>query len=247
MKFSRRQGLVIVGALASLMACSSLLAADGIVEGSGRMTSVTRPAAGVARLAVAGPFSVEVRQGSHPGVTLEGDDNLLALVETRIDGPTDRATLHIAPIPGVTLEPTQPIRVRIEVAALAAIDLAGDGRVFAFDARSDRLDVAIGGGGRVELPRLEAKVVAVRIGGSGAIRADGRAGNLSVRIGGSGRCDADRLIVDDATVSIGGSGRADVDATERLVVSIAGSGRVRQHGAAVPQVSVVGSGRVDRL
>src|SRR6185437_11417446 len=63
MKFSRRQGLVIVGALASLMACSSLLAADGIVEGSGRMTSVTRPAAGVARLAVAGPFSVEVRQG----------------------------------------------------------------------------------------------------------------------------------------------------------------------------------------
>jgi Putative auto-transporter adhesin, head GIN domain len=214
------------------------------VRGSGRVTSERRSLAGFDRIAVAGTFELELRQGSVEGVELSGDDNLLSLVETRIGGAS---TLEISPRRDTNLKPSQPIRIRIDLVHLSAVDLAGAATLKASGLRTGRLVLSIGGAGEIAISGLAAERLAVNIGGSGKVVVDGRSGEASLSIAGSGEVAMPTLAVDDMSVSVAGSGSAEVRAERKLKISIAGSGRVRHSGAAVPTVSIVGSGDVRRV
>jgi Putative auto-transporter adhesin, head GIN domain len=238
----RRHFLLALVASAS----SGALAAERRVPGSGHIATERRTVSGFERISIAGSFEVEIRQGTQEGVELTGDDNLLALVETRVEGPAGSATLKIGPKHDTQLEATRPVRVGIDLIRLSAIGLGGSGSIAAQNLHVARLGVAIGGAGSVALPGLEAERLALDIGGSGRIRADGRAAALKVSIGGSGTCALPHLLVDDARLDIAGSGNADVNVSQQLSISIAGSGSVRHAGAAVPKVRIAGSGSVQR-
>jgi len=235
---------VLAACLAALSV--SALAAERKVTGSGRLITERRSASGFDRVAIAGSFEVELRQGSVEGVELTGDDNLLALVETRVEGTAGSRTLRIAPRPDVALEPSQPIRVRIDLQQLVALDLAGTAKAAATGLHVGKLAIAIGGSGGVTLAALDAERLALSLGGSGRAQADGRARSASLSIAGSGGVALAGLAVDDLSVNIAGSGSAEVQANQRLRISIAGSGRVKHTGAAVPSISIVGSGDVRR-
>ena len=232
-----------------LAACLAALSAPAFAErkvaGSGRIATERRVIGGFDRIAIAGAFEVELRQGSSEGVELSGDDNLLALVETRVDGTGSR-TLKIGPKPDVDLAPSQPIRVRIDLVQLTAIDMGGSSTLAATGLHVGKLAVAMGGSGSMKLAALDAKRLALSLGGSGRAEADGRAKSASLNIGGSGKVACAALAVDEVSVNIAGSGSAAVQANQRLSISIAGSGQVRHTGAAVPTVSIVGSGDVRR-
>ncbi|MCE9661534.1 MAG: DUF2807 domain-containing protein [Burkholderiales bacterium] len=234
--------------LAATLAALSLPAFAGMQEarGSGRIASERRSLAGFDRIAVAGAFEIELRQGSSEGLELSGDDNLLALVETRLEG-RNGSTLQISPRRDVDLRPSQPIRIRIDLIRLAGVDLAGGSTLKANGLRTARLALAIGGSGDIAISGLEAERLAVDVGGSGKVAVDGRSAEASLSIAGSGRVVLPALAADDVSISIAGSGSAEVRAERRLKISIAGSGRVRHSGAAVPTVSIVGSGDVRRV
>lgn len=223
------------------------LATSREVRGSGRVTSERRTLADFDRLSVAGAFEIELRQGSVEGVELTGDDDLLPLVETVVEGREGGRSLRISPRRGHDLQPSQPIRIRVDLIHLNDIALAGASRVKATGLRTGKLGLSLGGSGDIALAALEAERLAVNIGGSGRVTVAGRSPQASLTIGGSGRATLADLAADDVSVSIAGSGAADVRAERRLKVSIAGSGRVRHSGAAVPAVSLVGSGDVRRL
>ena len=243
---ARRFVLVSLVSLASL-ASTGAFAAWRTVQGSGKIVTEHREATGLARVAVGGDFEVEIRQGSKEGIELTGDDNLLPLVETRLEGPADARVLRIETRDHIDWSSKQPIRIRIDLVTLSGIDLGGSGRVAAAGLHTKVLDVAIGGSGAVTLAGLEAERLGVSIGGSGRIGADGRAKAVAVRIGGSGDGDLGKLVADDVSVTIGGSGSATVNAVQTLKGVIAGSGRVRYSGAAVPSIKVAGSGSVDQI
>jgi hypothetical protein len=233
--------------LATALAALSLpVFARQEARGSGRVTSERRSVTGFDRIAVAGGFELELRQGSGEGVELTGDDNLLDLVETRIEG-SGAATLQIHPRRDVDLRPSQPIRIRIDLVRLTSIELAGASTVKANGLRTAKLALSIGGAGDVAISGLEAERLAVNVGGSGKVVVDGRSGEASLSIAGSGRVALPALAADDVSISIAGSGSAEVRAERRLKISIAGSGRVRHSGAAEPTVSIVGSGDVRRV
>lgn len=236
--------LVLVACLAALSAPAFAL--DRKVAGSRRLVTERRTVSGFDRVAIAGNFEVELRQGGSEGVELTGDDNLLALVETQVEGNSGSRTLQIAPKPDVDLEPSQPIRVRIDLERLVAVDVAGSTRVLSHGLHVAKLAVAIGGSGGVTLAALDAERLSLSLGGSGRAQADGRARSVSLSIGGSGRVALAGLAADELSVNIAGSGTAEVQANQRLSISIAGSGRVTHAGAAVPSVSIVGSGEVRR-
>jgi hypothetical protein len=200
---SRRHVLIAFAAPAA----TGAFAADRGVRGSGREATERRAVNGFDRIAIAGSFEVEIRQGTQEGVELTGDDNLLALIETRIEGAPDAATLKIGPKNDARLEPSQPIRVHIDLIHLSGIELGGASSIAANGLHAGRLGVSIGGAGRVVLAGLEAERLTVDIGGSGHVKADGRAKGLAISIGGSGSCELVQLVVDDAKIDIAGSGR----------------------------------------
>ncbi|MDQ2928467.1 MAG: head GIN domain-containing protein [Caldimonas sp.] len=239
---SRRTVLIGLAAAAS----GHAFAADRTVHGSGHSGTDKRALSGFDRIAISGSFQVEIHQGTQEGLELIGDDNLLALVETKVEGSPGSATLRIRAAGDTQLDPTRPIRVRIDLIRIAAIDLGGSSRVTAPGLHAARLGVSIGGTGSVDLTGLDAGRLAVNIGGSGHASADGKASTLAINIGGSGDCSLPRLIAEEAKIDIAGSGKAEVNVSRQLRVSIAGSGHVRYAGTAVPSVSIVGSGKVER-
>jgi hypothetical protein len=233
-------------ALAAVSASACTFAADRGIRGSGRIGTERRAVSGFERISIAGPFEVELHQGTQEGLELSGDDNLLALVDTRIEGTPGSANLKIAPKNDTSFAVTQPIRIRIDLIRLSALAIGGSGDITGKGLRVAGLAISIGGSGSVDLGGLEAERLAVTIGGSGHVGADGHARELALRIGGSGNGLFGRLVVDDARVEVAGSGNADVNVGRDLRVSIAGSGHVRHTGAAVPKASIAGSGSVQR-
>jgi hypothetical protein len=237
----------LLAASLALLSPPAALAASRQVRGSGRIATEKRAVSGFSGLAVAGEFEVELHQGSAEGVELVGDDDLLPLVETVVEGRDASRTLRVSPRRDVDLVPSRPIRVRVDLIRLSAVSLAGSARLKARGLRTGRLDVSLGGSGDIALAALEAERLAVNIGGSGKITVDGRAPEVTLSVAGSGHAGLGGVAADDVSVSVAGSGNADVRAERRLNVTIAGSGRVRHGGAAQPVVSIVGSGDVRRL
>ena len=240
---ARRHLLVLSLAAVALPA----FAASLVVRGSGRTASERRSVADFDRLAIAGAFEIELRQGSVEGVELTGDDDLLPLIETVVEIKDGSRTLKVSPQRELDLQPSRPIRIRIDLIRLSSIALAGSSRLKASGLRTPRLTLSIGGSGDIALAALEAERLAVNVGGSGRITVDGRSPEAALSIAGSGRVTLADLIADEVSVNIAGSGAADVRAERRLKVSIVGSGQVRHSGAAVPTISIVGGGDVRRL
>ena len=247
-----RRTLLSIG-LVALAATPALLVplptrAESRVQGSGHVVTVQRSlpllASGLApdAVAIAGDLRVELVQGTSPGITLVGDDNLLPLVETRLRG----RSLHLGPRDDHDLAARQPIRVRLVLPALTTLAVGGSGQVEARGWRTPRLQVALGGSGGVALTDLDAARLDVNIGGSGHVQATGKGSQLDLTIGGSGSGRFDDYAVDSGRVTVAGSGSAAVRAERSLSVTIAGSGNVVQAGAAEPRSSIVGSGRVTR-
>ena len=234
--------------LATLLSSLAMLAplAHAATVGSGRPATESRNLPAFEAVAVAGGIDLELRQGATATVEVSADDNLLPLLETRVEPGRDGATLKISFKRGESVTTRATPRVRIVMPTLKSVSSAGAGDVDieAFD--TPALKIAVAGSGEVKLARLTTAELAVSISGSGGVEGSGKAAKLAVSIAGSGEVDLDDLVADNATVKIVGSGEAGLHANRTLEVTIAGSGDVSYRGDAKVTQKVMGSGIVQR-
>ena len=213
----------------------------GIVTvGSGTLATETRAAEGFQEIAVAGAIKVVLRQSAREGVEITADNNLLALIETRVSN----GTLHINPVRGAAFTSNNPVKVTVDFTVLKALSLGGSGEVTGTALKGSTLKLAIGGSGDVKLSELQLAELSVSVGGSGSFAASGRSSKLTVSVGGSGGVLTEQLDADDVSIALAGSGGAVVKANRTLRVSVAGSGSVVHSGNAVASTSMAGSGTV---
>lgn len=209
------------------------------VHGSGHRSEETRKLSDYRRVAVKGTLHVVLRQDGHEGVELEGDDNLLPLVQTKL---RDR-TLEIG-LKDDTEVREGELTITVHLIGLQLLSQAGAGRIEADGLIAPQLDVATGGSGRTELRGLQAGSLGISLGGSASLLATGQARRVNVALGGSGSVLADGLQADEVSVTVGGSGKAEVQAQKRLKVLIAGSGSVTYRGDAKVESHALGSGQL---
>jgi len=214
------------------------------IQGSGRIVKQNRQVSGFTGLSLGVPGRVELRIGSSESVTVEGDDNVLPLVETVVED----GSLKIRPARRNLNFQTKAIRVVVQARSIDRLSLGGSGSIDADPLKARRLDVDVGGSGSVNLKGVEADTLSVSLGGSGDLQAArGNVGKLSVSIGGSGDVDLGRVQATSASVSVAGSGEATVWPRNALSVSIAGSGDVNYYGDPQVRKSTAGSGEVKRI
>ena len=217
------------------------------VEGNGNVTRQARKVESFNGIALGLPGRLELRNGnvgSVDSVTVETDDNLQALVETRVED----GMLRIRPAKRNLNLRTRNLKIVVTARQIERLSLGGSGTIDADVLRGKRLDLDVGGSGKIQIARLEAETVSASVAGSGDLRADGGAvRELSVSIGGSGDVDLGKIAADSARVSIAGSGDATVWAKNDLRASIAGSGDVGYYGDPKVSRSVAGSGEVRRI
>lgn len=241
------RALMLAAALACTVAPPTAMAwpfGGEQIEGSGSVTRQARKVDSFNGIALGLPGRLELRSGSVDSVTVETDDNLQALVETRVED----GMLRIRPARRNLDLRTRNLKIVVTARQIERLSLGGSGTIDADVLRGKRLDVDVGGSGKIQIARLDAETVAAKVAGSGDLRADGgTVRDLSVSIGGSGSVDLGKVATDTARVSIAGSGDVTVWAKNDLRANIAGSGDVGYYGDPTVSRSVAGSGEVRRI
>ncbi len=197
-----------------LSACSFVLP-RGVV-GSGNMIKETRAVSGYTKVDLAGFGDLTIDVNGSEGLTIEGDDNIVPLIETEVRGDT----LHIG-----FKDRTLVQRVTRLHYALSAKQLEG---------------LTVSGAGNVVVSNIDAPRMAVVTSGAGRISMNGKATDQTITLSGAGDFDGANLQGDKASVSMSGVGRALVNAGKMLDVNISGAGAVEYLGN--PQVTQMISG-----
>ncbi|MFY9233404.1 MAG: head GIN domain-containing protein [Fimbriimonadaceae bacterium] len=210
----RKLNLLLPFAAIAIPGCGII----GGVQGSGVAKSETRNVPSFSQVELRGASDVEVRPGKSISVKVTADDNLIPLIETRVEG----GTLIIDTKQNVSTK--IGIQVAIEVPSLTGVALQGSG------------DIRANG--------VEARDFAASISGSGNIEVSGKGSAVRASVAGSGDIDLSNLSCSEADASISGSGNISLGVISALRASIGGSGDISYSGDPKVEKSVSGSGEV---
>jgi hypothetical protein len=194
------------------------------------------------KLAVSGPYEVNVVSGGAPGVSAKGGSNLLDETEVVVENgtltirPKKRGGIHFNWHDGKAV-------FTVNAAALHGAAIAGSGGVNVDRVAGD-FEGEVAGSGDLKLASVAGGKVKLAIAGSGGVSAAGKADSVDLSIAGSGDIDTRGLASRIADVSIAGSGNVTANASESANVSIMGSGDVEVTGGAKCKVTKAGSGNV---
>jgi hypothetical protein len=186
-------------------------------------TRESRPVGDFTEVGLSAPVDVHVALGEAPSLTLEGDAEHLARIETVVENG------------------------RLKIRTRTGHSNWNWDRKITARVTARRIDgLAIAGSGDITAPSIRGEALKVSIAGSGDIRVGGKVEGLTASIAGSGDIRASELDAQKVKVTIAGSGDATVRASQSLTVNVSGSGDVRYYGEPTVEKSIMGSGSVRR-
>jgi hypothetical protein len=196
---------------------------------------------------VAGPLDVNIHTGGNPGVSAQGNQQLIDRLEVEVRG--NKLLIH----------PKNDHNwfggwhwshgkgtISVTVPMIEAATLAGSGDLNVDNVKGDRFEGQIAGSGDLKLGSVDVASLKLGIAGSGGATAtSGKAQQAEYEIAGSGDVDAQAVQVQQLKASIAGSGGIKAHASGTANVDIMGSGDVNVTGGAKCSISKAGSGTVN--
>jgi hypothetical protein len=217
---------------------------DDITEGSGQQAEEKRPAVAFHGLAVDHGIEVMIEDGPAGELTVEADDNLLPLVETKVENGVLRVRLT------GSLKTSNAIRVKAAASELTDVSAicsstvtvpkaGGDrvrvnthsgGRVTISELQGDEIDLSASSAGQVTAEHVDGKRLKVNVNSSGRVEAAGTVDEQDVVASSSGNYDGGKLASRVARVQANSAGTAAVHAKEEVTGAASSSGSVRYVG-----------------
>lgn len=184
---------------------------------------------------------VFITQGSQFSVILEGDQDLLDEITTKVLN----GKLLISK-PDWRRAKNMKLTAYITMPEIEGLSMSGSGRLENEGALNcDKLDISVSGSGSIRLSKLTADEVNISVSGSGSVFAEGPGADITdIGISGSGSVSAESFKLSEADVSISGSGRCKIWVEDALVARISGSGSLYYKGDPNIDAKSSGSGRV---
>lgn len=190
------------------------------VVGSGVRKAEQRDVAPFNSISTDGAFEIEIVSQQPQSLTIEGDDNLLPLVSTKVSN----GLLHIKNTRGFST--SNGIRIKISVPNL-------DG-------------LATNGAGTIEVSRLKNNKFDINSNGAASIRVSGETNALRIEANGAGKIDTHKLRASEAVVESNGVSRVELHASDKLDVTVSGPSHVVYEGDPKVNQSVNGPGSVQK-
>lgn len=213
------------------------------MEGNGHVIKETRNLSGYTAVSSAGSWDVMIAYGESNNIEVEGDENLLPYIETRVED----GKLVISSKKHINLRSKHKITIYISMTKVTGVSLSGSGDIIGngkFE-NAGRTEFKLSGSGSIQLSFQKIREADLGISGSGNIRLTGTAESVQSRISGSGNVDCSQLISDRASVYVSGSGNTKVNVNTSLEAHISGSGNIYYSGAARSlEKHISGSGRI---
>jgi hypothetical protein len=207
------------------------------------MATETRNVADFDTVVLAVPGEVSIEQGPRETLTLECESAVLRKLTTEVHG----RQLFIGVASG-RIETQQPIRIKLGVRTLRALESRAPSAISTGPLRTDSLSLLMAGGGSIRVDRLDnAQSLNVRITGAGdVVIGGGKVGAQQLAIAGMGTYSAPKLASTSADVAIDGNGEVQLAASTTLAVRIGGVGHVRYHGDPAVTRSIRGIGSIEK-
>jgi hypothetical protein len=191
----------------------------GGADGSGHAVTEPRAVGAFSRVDLSGAADVEVSIGPVQSVEVTLDDNLIPLVETKVEGDT------------LKIDSTQSYNSSLGLKIkIVAPSLEG---------------FAVSGAANLHAVGLAAKTFSLDISGAGNADLQGSVDALDVQVSGAAKIQANDLTAKQVKVDLSGASSAEVCATESLDATVSGAGSVqyRGHPAHITQ-NISGAGSV---
>lgn len=188
-----------------------------------------------------GSIDVELKNGTSTLVEVEGDDNVIPYVITKVEN----GLLDVYYKPGSSFNNVQ-VKVYVTAPSFSKILVKGSGSIVSKDnlKGTNTIEMKVSGSGDI-IAILDAPAVKADIAGSGSINLEGRTRNLNCSISGSGDLKGQKLLSENTSVNVSGSGNAHIFASVALKAKISGSGDIYYGGnPPSPEIQKSGSGSV---
>ena len=210
------------------------------IKGSGQLVDKARAVSPFSRVRLDGPVDVVLSPADQESLRVQADDNLEALVSTRVDGDT----LVIGLQPGHSLSSKNPLRVRVAFRQLQGLQVKGSGDAQIDSLKGDRFELALSGSGDVRIGLAELKELRATLSGSGDLELAGRAEQQDWTLSGSGDVNAASLSGQRVRATLSGSGDLRLGVSQDLDASLSGSGDLSYAGRPQLKSRVSGSGEL---
>ena len=229
--------------LAAALLATGLLSAScemvTCVKGTGDAVKKDLSIAAFTGIDLTGALDVKFTRAAQQKVTVEGQANLIDLIETSVSNGVWTIKTREC------YSTDKPFVVHISAPVIDRVHLQGSGDVSSADAfEAEVIDLAVQGSGDIKM-NFTAKQIVATVQGSGDITLQGSTSELTCTIQGSGDVKAADLKTDRTKATITGSGDVSVTASMSIDAKITGSGDVKYRGNP-PEVKshVTGSGEV---
>ena len=234
--------VVLIAASLALSGCGFTFSLGGnAVQGSGNLSSESRPVSGFDQIVLNGSGDAQISQGDSESLKIEAEDNILPLITSEVQN----GKLVIGLKNNTSISTLRGIRYTITVKSLKGLELNGSGNVTLGSLQADSLGLVIRGSGNVTTGTLQGKQLNVQSSGSGDFNINGgKVDSQSINMSGSGDFTAPDLESQSAAVTIAGSSSVTLWAKGTLNLSISGSGDVSYYGSPTVSKSISGSGSI---
>ena len=222
---------------------SVTLTAQTKVKGNGKITKTTRQTESYNEISCAGSFDYILVAGTEGTITIEGEENLLEYVETKVKN--DKLIIKVKDHVNLRTSTNKTIKITIPFQDIEGVSLAGSGDLWNEDViTADSFEASLAGSGDVVL-NINTTSVEGNISGSGDLTLKGRTSNLEANVSGSGDFHGFDLESDNTEVAVAGSGDAEVVSNKYLKARVAGSGDIKYRGNPEKEdTKVAGSGSI---
>ncbi len=230
-----------IPATAALIIALFLFNACNCIEGEGPRIEEMRDVDYFNKIELRMSADVYLKQDSNLNVQVRAQQNILEVLETRVDGKK-----LIIDTKGNCVRTSGGVEVFISLPMLESLEVDGSGSFSSTGSFTlDNIDLEINGSGDIQLD-LIANRIDTDISGSGSVRLSGTAQSHKIDITGSGNVSAFELTSYRAGVDVSGSGDCELQVHKKLDVKISGSGNVYYKGSPDIKTRVSGSGSVDK-
>ena len=190
------------------------------VHGSGVRKTEKRDLPSFTAIETTGAFEVQVTCQKPASFEIEGDDNILPLIQTEVRN----GVLHVSSTRRYSTR--NPIALRITVPDLASVSSTGAGRFRVSDLKNESFEI--------------------HSTGAALVIVEGQSDNVKISSTGAGKIDTHDLRASKVEVTVTGVAAVDVYASDQLDVNVSGAGRVTYSGDAKVNKHVSGAGEVTR-
>ena len=190
---------------------------DPQIVGSGTIINQTRNIDAFQKVSISSTVNARISFGSSTGLTVSADDNIIDLVETRVENGTLFISLEDGNYNDITIDvdATSPELIALSSSGVNNITIAGYEDVDALE---------------------------VEMTGVGNISASGSANQLTIISSGSTSFSGFDFVATNCTVNLSGVSNVEITANESLNGNLSGVGNIFYKGSPTVEVNVTGVG-----